>query len=102
MPLKQYHSDLTKSEFRDGNALRFDWKPAKMPSLCARNENFTLANNLHLLRGGLTHKKHNELRNSFANLLTDVCHDVKIEFHLPPLQAKTFPLKSTTTDNDSR
>ena len=102
MPLKQYHFDLTKSEFRDGSALRFEWNPVKMPSLCARNGNFTLANNLHFLRGGLTHKRQNELRNSIAKLLTDVCHDVKIEIHLPPLQAKTFALKSTTTDNDSR
>ena len=46
--------------------------------------------------------RHNELRDSFANLLSDVCHDVEIEPHLQPLQGETFALKSTTTDDDAR
>ena len=46
--------------------------------------------------------KHNEFHDSFANLLSDVCHDVEIEPHLRPLQGKTFALKSTTTDDDVR
>ena len=42
--------------------------------------------------------RHNELRESFVNLLSDVCHDVQIEPHLQPLQGETFTLKSTTDD----
>ena len=46
--------------------------------------------------------RHNELRDSLANLLSNVCHDVEMEPHLQPLQGKTFALKSTITDDDAR
>ena len=42
-----------------------------------------------------------EFPDSFANLLSDFCHDVEIEPHLQPLQGKTFALKSKTTDDDT-
>ena len=48
------------------------------------------------------HLRYNEFCNSFENLLGDVCHDVKIEFSLQPLQRETIAVKSTTTDNDAR
>ena len=35
LPLKRYHFDLTKGEFRDGIALRYGWDPVKLPSRCA-------------------------------------------------------------------
>ena len=66
MPLKRYHFDITKSEFRDVIALRYGMDPVKRPSLCACNENFTLAHALHCPKGGYTHMSHNEPRNSFA------------------------------------
>ena len=102
MPLKRYHFDLTKSEFRGCIALRYGWDPVKMPSLCACKENLTMALALHCPKGGYTHMKDNELPDSFANLLIDVCHDVENEPHLQPLQGETFDLKSTTTDDDAR
>ena len=46
--------------------------------------------------------RHYELRDSFANLLSDVYYDVEIEPHLQQLQGETFALKSTTTDDDAR
>ena len=44
--------------------------------------------------------RHNELRDSIANLLSDVCHDVEIKPHLQPLHGETSAPKSTTTDDD--
>ena len=99
MPLKRYHFDLTKSEFRDVIALRYGWDPVNMPLLCACNENFTVAHALHCSKGGYTHMRHND---SFANLLSDSFHDVEIETHLQPLQGETFAPKSTTTVDDAR
>ena len=40
--------------------------------------------------------------NSYANLLSGVCHDVEIGTHLLQLQGDTFVIKSTTTVNDAR
>ena len=47
-----------------------------MPSLCACNENFSVAHALHCPNEGDTHMRHDELRDSIANLLSDVSHDV--------------------------
>ena len=96
-----YHFNLTKSEFRDGIALCYGWNPMKMPPLCACNENFAVAHVLHCPEGGYTHMTHNELHDSFVNLLVDVCHDVEIEPDLQPLQGETFA-PNLTTDDDAR
>ena len=37
--------------------------------------------------------RHNELRDSIANLKNDVCHDLEIEPHLQSLQGETVALK---------
>ena len=61
LPLKKYHFDLTKSEFRDGIALRYGWEPVKLPSNCACNEPFTVSHALHCPKGGYTHIRHNDI-----------------------------------------
>ena len=43
----------------------------------------------------------NYFLNSFANLLSGVCHDFEIELHLPPLQVETFCIWGATTDDDA-
>ena len=102
LPLKKYHFDLTKSEFRDGIALRYGWEPVKLPSNCACNEPFTVSHALHCPRGGHTHIRHNDIRDSFANLLNEVCDDVEIEPCLQTLQGEAFANRTTTTDDDAR
>ena len=59
-----------------------------------------MAHALFCPKGEYTHMRHNGLCDSFENLLNDICHDVKIEPHLQPLQGETFTFKSTTTDDD--
>ena len=70
--LKRYQFDVTKGQFRDG---------------CAK--------------GSYTHIRHNDIRDSFANLLNEVC-DVKKEPCLQALQGETFANRSTTIDDDER
>ena len=43
--------------------------------------------------------RHNELRNSFVDLVTDLCDDDKMKLHLQPLQDETFAPKSKTIDD---
>ena len=92
---------LTKSEFRDGLALRYGWEPKNLPISCACSEPF-MSHALHCATGRYTHLRHNELRDTFARLLGDVCNDVEIEPKLPPLEGETFDNKSTSTDDDAR
>ena len=68
MPLKRYHFELTKSEFCDGVAVSYGCGPVKMPSLCACNEIITVAHALHSPKGGYTHMRNNEFRDSFCKL----------------------------------
>ena len=44
----------------------------------------------------------NEIRDVFANLMDDVCHDVQIEPKLQSLDKEIFPSNSTTIDDDAR
>ena len=53
LPLKKYNFDLTKSEFRDGIALRYGWDPVKMPATCACGERFTTSHALHCAKGDI-------------------------------------------------
>ena len=75
---------------------------SKTSSNCACNEPFTVSHALHCPKGGYTHIRHNDIRDSFANLLNEVCDDVEIEPCLQTLQGEAFANRTTTTDDDAR
>ena len=94
--------NFIKSEFRDGIYLRHGWEPTNTTLTCACGVNFNITNALHCAKGGYTHIRHNEIRDTFANLMNEVCHDVEIEPKLQPLQGESFVNNSTTTKNDAQ
>ena len=102
LPLKRYGFSLTKTEFRDGLAIRYGWEPKNIPASCPCGENFNLAHALHCAKGGYTHMRHNEIRYTFANLMKDVCSAFELEPKLQPLEGKSFDNKTTTTENEAR
>ena len=52
---------------------------------------FGLTHALHCAKGGYTHLRHVEIRDTFASLMSEVCYDVEIEPKLQSLQAESFP-----------
>ena len=46
--------------------------------------------------------RYNEIRDTFANLMSEVCFDIEIEPELQSLQGESFVNNSTTTDEDAR
>ena len=42
------------------------------------------------------------IRDTFAELMNEVCHDVEIEPHLQSLQGESFDHRTTTTDDEAR
>ena len=102
LPLSRYNFNLNKSEFRDGIYLRYGWEPSKTPLTCACGADFNLTHALHCVKGGYTHIRHNEIRDTFANLMNEVCHDVEIEPKLQPLRGESFVNNSTTTEDEAR
>ena len=52
LPMKCYRFNLTKSEFRDGLALRYSWEPKNIPTNCPCGKKFDLTHALHCRKGG--------------------------------------------------
>ena len=102
LPLSKHGFDLTKTEFHDGIALRYTWEAKNTPAICPCGKEFSLTHALHCAKGGYTHLRHNQIRDVFANLMDDVCHDVQIEPKLQSLDGEIFSSNSTTSDDDSR
>ena len=42
------------------------------------------------------------IRDTFANIMDDVCYDVRIEPHLQPLQGESFDFKTMTTEDQAQ
>ena len=93
---------LNESEFKYGLHLRYGWEPSKTPHTCPCRQPFTLTHSLHCPKGGYTHLRHNEIRDTFATLLDEKCHNVEIEAKLQSLEDESFHKKTTTTEDDAR
>ena len=102
LPLSRYNFNLNKSEFRDGIYLRYGWEPTNIPLTCACGQSFDLTDAFHCARCGYTHMRNNEIRDTFATFMSEVCFDVEIEPKLQSLQGESFVNNSTTTDEDAR
>ena len=102
LPLKRYGFTLTKSEIRDGLALRYGWEPKNVPVKCPCGEPFTVAHSLHCGKGCYTHNRHDEIRDTFAKIMEDVCFDVEVEPNFQRLEGESFEYKSTCTEDEAR
>ena len=103
LPLKTYNFSLNKSEFKDGLHLRYGWESPNTPRLCPCGQPFLLTHSLRCHKGGCTHLRHNENRDTFETLLEEVCHDVEIEPKIQSLKGEeSFHNKTTTTEDDAR
>ena len=89
LPLSGYNFNLSKSEFRDGIYLRYGWEPTNIPLKFACGQSFDLTHALHCARGRYTLMRHNEIRDTFATLMSEVCFDVEIEPKLQSLQGES-------------
>ena len=102
LSLQKYGFALTKSEFRDGLALKYGWEPKILPISWACGEPFVMSHALYYAKGGYTDLRYNEIRDTFAKLLGDICNDVEIEPKLQLLEGETFDNKSTSTEDEAR
>ena len=102
LPSKRYNCSLNKSEFEDGLHLRYGWEPPNTPHTCPCGQLFTLTQSLHCPKGGYTHLRHNENRDTFATLLDEECHDVEMKPKLQSLEGESFHNKTTTNEDGAR
>ena len=102
LPLRRHGFWLSKRDFRDALALRYDWMLENTPLTCVCGHDFSPDHAMICAFGGFPTIRHNELRNIIGDLLTEVGHTVAIEPLLQPLNGEVFRARSTTTSDEAR
>ena len=102
LPIEEHGFCLHKGAFVDALALRYGWAPLKTPTTCVCGANFAVEHLLSCPRGGFPSLRHNEIRDLTANLLTEVCHDVKVEPELQKITTETMTRRTANTKDGAR
>ena len=102
LPLKKQGFVLDKQAFWDGLYIRYGIPLPRLPINCVCGAAFNVQHALSCPRGGFIIARHNEIRNFTAELLTEVCTNVKIEPLLQSLTGETLSHISAITSNEAR
>ena len=102
LPLREHGFALSKQEFRDALAFRYGWEIPGTPEKCVCGTSFSTNHAMVCSHGGFPTVRHNELRNLFGELLTELCHDVRVEPCLQSLSGEVFSCRSANTAPDAR
>ena len=101
LPIEAHGYAFNKQEFHDSLALRYGCKVSGTSSHCACGKANSVDHALVCMLGGYTimrHWRHNEVRDTEAELLREVCRDVQIEPALIPLSGQQFSRSSNHSD----
>ena len=85
LPIQSLGYTLNKQEFRDSVCLRYGWQIPNTPSFCQCSKQNSIDHALSCKLGGYVHMRHNRVRDLEAEMMAEVCQDVKIEPELLPL-----------------
>ena len=102
LPLQEQGFNLTKGEFQDALALRYNKTVKNLPSRCPCGSNFTITHALNCHLGGFINARHNNIRDVECSLLKSVVHDVEREPSLQPVVNRNGYQRSAILDNDAR
>ena len=83
-------------------ALRYGWKPADLPTSCVCGSRFSVEHALSCPRGAFPIIRHNEIRDLTASVLTEVCHNVRVEPNLQPITQETLSASTANTSDGAR
>ena len=101
-PLSEHGYTLHKGAFCDALHLRYGCQPTSLPSSCVCGKSMTVENAFSCSFGGFPSIRHNELRDITASLLSEVCHNVRIEPSLQPLSGEQFHYRSANIEDGAR
>ena len=79
LPIKSLGYTLNKQQFRDSICLRYGWKVPNTPSYCQCGKKNDVDHALSCPKGGYVIMRHNHIRDLEAELMREVCRDVKVE-----------------------
>ena len=98
LPLKDYGFRLNKQQFSDAICMRYDLRLADVPRSCACGEEYSINHCLTCKKGGFVHVRHNVVRDTVHELMTEVCKDVQLEPALLPVTGEALPAGANTND----
>ena len=81
LPLKEFGFVLNKGEFRDALRHQHAKELCELRSQCPCSHQYNVNHALYCKRGGFVIIKHNNIRDSEANLINQVYSDVEVEPH---------------------
>lgn len=102
LPIAEHGFTLHKGAFRDAICLRYGWRPPFLPANCPCGMAFTTEHALSCARGGFPSIRHNEIRDTTAHLLSQVCSGVGVEPHLQSLSGEQLKYQTANTDDNAR
>jgi len=79
--------------------MRYGWKVKGIPTHCACGQTNSFDHSLPCKLGGYTSMRHNQVRNSEARIIREVCRDVQTEPTLLPINENDYERKVNTADN---
>ena len=83
-------------------SIRYGWRLKKILSHFACENTFNLQHALQCQKGGFVTLRQNHIRNTTANLLTEVCKDTRVETQLQLLNGETFSEKTANKLDQAR
>ena len=101
LSIKEEGYVLNKQRFWDMLPIRYDRRLKRIPSHCACGNTFNLQHALQFPSGGFVTLRHNHIRNTTANLLTEVWKNVCVEPQLQPLSGETFSEKTANISDQA-
>ena len=102
LPLETQGFNLTKGEFQDALALRYQKQIKNLPSKCPCGKNFDTTHAMNCHRGGFVNARHDNIRDMECTLLKSVVHDVECEPSLQPVVNKSGYRPSAILEDEAR
>ena len=103
IPLQEQGFNLTKGEFQDALALRYNKTIQNLPSKCpCESSAFTVTHAMNCHKGGFINARHDKIRDFECGLLKSVLNDVEREPLLHPVVNREGFQRSANLDDEAR
>ena len=81
--------------------LRYGWPLSRLPTQCICGAQYDVQHALFSKRGSFITLRYNHIRNVFAEVLSQITKDMKIEPVLQSLTGETFEQRTANTSDDA-
>ncbi len=98
LPLADENFVLNRMDFRDALKLRYSLPMPNMPSKCVCGKVNNISHALSCSTGGYVARRHNNLRDFFGRMLSEISYNVRCEPVLAPIDQQADPHERSRLD----